>query len=318
MIHPFSYYRPVRQRWFSLLCVCAYSCCLSACGGEPARGPEVNGAGVSEVKTKIDGKQPQAEKVATEKENPAVAAAGEATFGVLKGQIKYVGVPPQPVQVAAVANAAVCFAQPMFAENLVVGKNGDVANVVVFLKNKAGQKLVVDPAMEKALPDSVQVDNKNCHFVPHIAVLTTTQGLKITNTDPFGHNANMQPFNNAAENPTIASNGTHETKFPQPENLPFKVNCGIHPWMGGWIMVRENPFVGVSGNDGKFEIQGIPVGEYEFVFWHEQGGYLKEVVIGGEIISLKAGRWKQNIVAGDNNLGEIKADAKNFEDKNKK
>ncbi len=304
-------------RSYTLLTIGIVAISLTACGGEPARGPAANGAAVSEVKNKINGEQPVAEKTAPEKEQPTVAADG-AKFGVLKGQIKYVGVPPQPAQIPADPKVAVCFQQAKFYENLVVSKNLEVANVVVFLKNKADQKLAVDPAVEKALPAVVSLDNRDCRFVPHIVTLTVGQTLKILNSDTFGHNSNLTPFVSPTANPTIAAGESFQLKLEKPENLPFKVSCGIHPWMGGWIVVRENPFVSVSGNDGKFAINGIPEGEYEFVFWQEQGGYLKEIVIGGESISLKAGRLKRKIVAGDNDLGEIKAEAKNFEDQNKK
>ncbi len=238
-----------------------------------------------------------------------------ADFGTLKGQIKYGGTPKVAEEIKPDKDVEVCGKNKIFREGLVVGKNGEVANVVILLKNKAGEKLTVDPAVEKDIPKTVQLDNNGCRFTPHIAFVTTGQTLSITNSDTCGHNSKLSPFINPEANPTIGSKDKFDVTLTQPENLPFKVACGIHPWMAGWVVVRDNPFAVVTGDDGKFEIKGIPAGEYDFVFWQEQGGYLKEVEIGGKKVTLDKGKLKQKIAAGANDLGEIKADAKNFEGK---
>ena len=245
----------------------------------------------------------------------SLPVARGADFGSLKGQIKFVGSPKAAEELKPDKDVEVCSKNKIFSEKLVVAKDGGVANVVVILKNKAGEKLAVDPAVESALPKEVVLDNIGCRFVPHIAVITTAQTLKITNSDACGHNSNLTPFLNPGVNPTIPAKGNFPAKFTQPENLPFKVSCGIHPWMAGWVVVRDNPFVAVTGEDGKFEIKGIPAGEHDFVFWQEQGGYLKEVTIGGKKVALEKGKLKQKIAAGANDLGQIDADAKNFEGK---
>ena len=207
----------------------------------------------------------------------SLSAARGDEFGSLKGQIKYVGQPKPAAPINVGPKGVGCGNNPLFDESLVIGKNGEVANVVVWLKNKPGVKLAVDPAVEKALPIEVKLDNKGCRFAPHIVAVNTNQTLNVTNSDAVGHNTNGAPFVNPGFNPLLQPGQVFPVNFMQPESIPFKVICNMHPWMAGWVMVRDNPFVAVTGDNGKFEIKGIPAGEYDFVFWQEKGGYLKEI-----------------------------------------
>ena len=55
------------------------------------------------------------------------------------------------------------------------------------------------------------------------------------------------------------------------------VDCNIHPFMKGHLLVQDHPYMAVSGEDGTFEIKNIPAGKHEFQFWHEAAGYLKNL-----------------------------------------
>jgi hypothetical protein len=58
--------------------------------------------------------------------------------------------------------------------------------------------------------------------------------------------------------------------------LPVK--CNQHPWMRMFVNVVKNPFYAVSGSDGKFEIKGLPPGDYTIVFVHEKFGEQQQKV----------------------------------------
>ena len=58
------------------------------------------------------------------------------------------------------------------------------------------------------------------------------------------------------------------------ERLPGLVDCNIHPWMKGYLLVRDNPYMAVTGNDGSFLIANLPAGEWEFQAWHERSGFV--------------------------------------------
>jgi len=52
--------------------------------------------------------------------------------------------------------------------------------------------------------------------------------------------------------------------------LPVK--CNQHPWMKMYVNVTKSPFYAVSGADGKYEIKGLPPGDYTLAFVHEKFG----------------------------------------------
>jgi len=52
----------------------------------------------------------------------------------------------------------------------------------------------------------------------------------------------------------------------------MKVRCDLHPWMIGYVGIVPHPFFAVTGEDGLFELKGLPPGEYELEAWHEKYG----------------------------------------------
>lgn len=71
--------------------------------------------------------------------------------------------------------------------------------------------------------------------------------------------------------------------------------------MRGWLVLRDNPYMAVTDADGRFAIKNLPVGEHEFVLWHERIGYLRELAIGSKKTSAK-GRLTMTIQPGENDL----------------
>ena len=81
----------------------------------------------------------------------------------------------------------------------------------------------------------------------------------------------------------------------------------LHPWMGGWIVVRSNPYAAASGARRNFRNQGLAGRQRieEFQFWREMVVNLKEIKGNGMLADGK-GAAKIMIKPGDNDLGDIK------------
>ena len=47
------------------------------------------------------------------------------------------------------------------------------------------------------------------------------------------------------------------------------LKCNVHPWMGGNISVFDHPYFSMSDGQGRFEIAGLPPGQYTLETWHE-------------------------------------------------
>lgn len=220
----------------------------------------------------------------------ASADSGAPTgWASLRGAFKYSGPPVDPARLVADKDSEVCGKHPLFDESVVVGPDGGLANVAVYLRTK---KPPVHPELESPAQADVVLDNKNCRFEPHVAFLRTSQKLLIKNSDPVGHNSKIDGQVNPSVNVLVPADEASPQTFPQEEPQPMKVGCNIHPWMGAWILVRNDPYAAVSGSDGGFSIEKLPAGkELEFQLWHEKGLNFPGLQVNGVKVDSK-GRFK--------------------------
>lgn len=231
-----------------------------------------------------------------------------ADWGSITGRFIFDGKAPAAPKINVDKDAEVCGKHNLVDEGLIVSPEGELKDAVVYLYTK---NPAVHPDYAATAEAEVSLDNKNCRFEPHVAVLRTTQSLVLKNSDPVGHNSKVDAINNLAINVLIPSNGAAPTKFPMQESLPMKVGCNIHPWMGAWVVVKDHPYAAVSNDKGKFEIKNLPAGtELEFVLWQEKSGYLKNAKFTGKSGIAAAdmkGRFKIKLKPGETvDLGDIK------------
>ncbi len=227
------------------------------------------------------------------------AAPANAQWATLKGKFKTDAAPPPPGELTCNKDPATCCKNKLIDPSLVVSKDLEVANIFVYARSKVAK---IDPALEKELK-SLTLDNKDCMFHPHAAILWTKQKLVLKNSDNVGHNTNygspIQGFN-----VLIAAGESVEKSLTTAETLPKNVSCNIHPWMQGQLLVRDNPYFAVSAEDGSFTIKNVPQGEeIEYVVWHEKVGYLGDLKFDGGATDAK-GRFKLKATA-DKDLGTI-------------
>jgi hypothetical protein len=234
----------------------------------------------------------------------ACSSLGAAEWGTLKGRFVFDGKAPTPAPIDTTKDPT-CKVK-LTDEDLLVDPKGGLANAVIMLKTKIPATDVA-PEYASSAKGNVELDNKNCHFEPHVLVIRTTQTLLLKNSDPTGHNTNIQSIANDGINPVLAAGSDPlKHKFPKAEVRPVKVGCNIHTWMGAWLVVRTDPYAAVSGADGSFEIKDLPAGkDLEFGLWHEKAGYLRNAAFKGGPSDSK-GNFKIKIKPGDNNLGDIK------------
>ena len=132
------------------------------------------------------------------------------------------------------------------------------------------------------------------------------------NKDPIGHNTKVDSLNKPM-NPLIPAGGELEVKFEESDRLPVQVGCNIHPWMRGWLVIRDNPYFAVTDKEGNFEIKNIPAGDWQFQFWHEKAGYVREVKVDGKDVEWSRGRVDVSIKEGGAiDLGEVTVPAAAF------
>ncbi len=201
-------------------------------------------------------------------------AEDKAAGSVVCGKVLWDGAIPEPRKLEVNKDNDKCecnakdpsLKQPFkLDESLTVdaGTKG-VANCVVWLKGATGGPAITD----------TQIDQKGCQFVPHVALVTTGQKVKVLNPDGISHNFHWWSTLNPPDNKTMQkfkkSMDIPEAGFSKPEFI--RVTCDIHSWMGGWIAVMENGYAARTDDKGAFTIQGVPPGKYTLACWHEPLG----------------------------------------------
>lgn len=239
-----------------------------------------------------------------------VAALGQlaSAQGTLKGRMVYDGKAPTP---KAIRGVGVGFCGPFVLkdEELVVNpKNGGVKNVAVFLYVSRTDKNPPITAAARKRAAQVRIDALKCRYEPRLIAMTVDQVLIIANKDAVAHNFKIDVINdlNISINPIIPANKNYKHTFAKEERLPIPISCGIHPWMQGYLMIRETPYFAVTDENGNFEIKDLPSGEWTFRFWQERTGYVDKVKHNGTATTWKRGGKRVKIVAGQTvDLGDV-------------
>jgi plastocyanin len=150
-----------------------------------------------------------------------------------------------------------------------VSENGGLADVVVSVKNGPLAKNV--PEMGGT------IDQKECLFLPNVAAVQVGQAVRFKNSDMTFHNVRVVRHQMGTElqgqsvaNYAQASMGGENTRvFDEPG--VYRIECDVHRWMRGWIVVNEGIHFGVSDSLGKFQIsRALPDGDYVLEAWHPQ------------------------------------------------
>jgi hypothetical protein len=234
----------------------------------------------------------------------ALPMAASAADGSLKVKFKVGGMAPPPTKLVIDKDADFCGPKMLVDESLKVGPGGELQNIVMWMYVAPGKKAPAGAAAVAALAKEVKVDNLGCRYEPRVTLVHTSQTLIIGNPDPIGHNSKGDTFANPAFNELIPAGGSTKKTFAKTESRPMPLACNIHPWMSGWLLVRDNPFFGSSNDKGELTIKNIPEGKHTFVIWQERAGFVTKGTQGAKASEWKSGRIEVD-VKGDVDLGEF-------------
>lgn len=226
----------------------AVACLLGAC--RPERRPE------SQAESKPETALPEAH-------------IDPASAGSIRGSIRFQGKRPA-MPVIDFSSNPTCerehHGKPAKAETVVINANGTLRNTLVWIKSGLPKAHWTPPA------DPVKLDQDGCVYHPHVLALMVGQDLEVLNSDEVNHNVHLEstvnPPSNDSEHPRAE---TLHKRFAA-EEIPFPVTCSVHPWMRAYIAVVSHPFFAVTGDDGSYELKGVPPGDYTVETVHEKYG----------------------------------------------
>ena len=198
-------------------------------------------------------------------------SVGAAATGQIVGTVKLDGQAPHQKPIDMSKDPACTQAHggaPVAAENVVVGANGGLANVVVYIS----QGLTGNEAAISSQPAAI--DQKGCQYVPHVVALNVGQHMTVLNSDKTAHNIHPQPSptgGNAQWNKSqTVGAGPIDVAWSN-EEVAIPVKCNIHPWMRAYIAVVKGPF-SLSNDAGSFKLDNVPAGTYTLTAWQETYG----------------------------------------------
>jgi len=198
--------------------------------------------------------------------------AGLARAETIKGNIRYVGAPIEKKKTPVTIDQYIC-GKEKEPEDLLLSSNNGIRNAVVSLQN-------IPPGAKRNWNfPAAKMDQKQCAFIPRVVIVPVGGTVEFLNSDRLLHNVRSAgkenpPFNRAQPHARSIS-----FAFKQPELL--RVDCDLHSWMRGWVVVADHPFYAVTNEQGEFILDNVPRGKYTLQVWQESlGNVTQEVVVG--------------------------------------
>lgn len=197
----------------------------------------------------------------------ATGQGNAGAAGSLKGTAKIEGstLKPTRIDMSSDPNCAKAHSTPATTEDIVIGANNGLANVVIYVDDGLGDRTFEPPAQPAV------IEQKGCQYRPHVLALQANQKLDVVNSDETTHNIHPLPNNNREWNKTQPHGVPVEETFARAE-VAIPVKCNIHPWMHGYIAVFKHPYFVVTDKDGNFDLKDLPPGTYTIKAWQEKLG----------------------------------------------
>lgn len=202
-----------------------------------------------------------------------LALSSVAHAGSVKGQVIFVGEPPEQPTVKRDADPKCGKDRP---DEAVVVAKGKLRDVLVRITNGT-------TGSHDAPKDPVVIDQHDCAYVPRVAGIMAGQKVVVRNSDGTFHNVWGQLSGKDLFNKPQGPKAADLTLDPSAAKAGdvIELKCGVHAWMHGYIAVQDSPYFAVTGADGKFEIKNLPAGTYTLEAWHPTlGTKTMQIVIG--------------------------------------
>ena len=171
----------------------------------------------------IDSVRSALEEGVSSGESGAVEALADPTgWATLSGTFKIDGAPPpnQPLTVDKDVGVCAPGGKQVLDNIVMVGPGGVLQNVLVYVSSKipSDNPAWIHDSYAATRSAEVIFDQKDCIFLSRLGTMWSTQTLKVLNSDPVGHNTNIEGKNGF--NQTIPSDQALEFTPQKEEAIP--------------------------------------------------------------------------------------------------
>jgi plastocyanin len=209
-----------------------------------------------------------------------VLGAPLARAGSIKGTILFEGEPPTQPKLERDVDPK-C-SKDRLDEAIVVTKS-KLRDVVVRIKNGTTGK-------HAAPATPVVIDQRDCMYSPRVVGIVAGQKLVVKNSDNTFHNVHGTLLGKDLFNKPQAPKAPDLSLDPsaaKPGDV-IGLQCDVHAWMKAYVVVNDSPYFAVTGPDGVFVIDNLPIGTYTLEAWHP--------TLGMKSMTVKIGKGKRGDV----------------------
>ncbi|MBA3672517.1 MAG: hypothetical protein H0W68_10925, partial [Gemmatimonadaceae bacterium] len=121
---------------------------------------------------------------------------------------------------------------------------------------------------QRTSPRSETIQLQGRKFSPRVRAVTEGSRLDFPNQDSFSHNVFSKTPGGAFDTGLFSRGRTRTQAFGEAGIFP--IYCNIHPRMTAYVVVVKTPWVAQAGSDGRFELAGVPAGQYTMHMWHDR------------------------------------------------
>ena len=205
------------------------------------------------------------------------ASMAMAAGATVSGRVQLVGEVPESSRIPITKDQEVCGQGQRVVDEVRVGEGGGLEDVVIFVDGAIDGVPVPEPSS-----GAFEMIQKGCRFNPFIFAVPNKARLKIVNEDSLAHNIHAYEIIGRARRDLFNFQQPHqghtkEVNMKVRRGDIVQLQCDIHDFMRGWIVVPQNPFATVASG-GKYTLEGIPPGERTIKAFHPVLGILEEKV----------------------------------------
>jgi plastocyanin len=170
------------------------------------------------------------------------------------------------VTICARGRAAVPATQPTGTVRGTVAAESEVplSEMVVFLESPDATRPFPAP------PPAVKVSQKGAQFAPKLLVVTVGQSVDFLNDEDrlIEHNVFSNSPTKKFDLGLYRPGESKTVTFDKPG--PVFLYCSIHRYMDGVIFVAPTPYTSRVDNEGRYEIDGVPTGNWTLKTWQRR------------------------------------------------